>query len=198
MAMTLSSRWWAVALRGVAAILFGVITFVDPGVSLLALVILFGSWAIVDGSFNIASALRGRRDEKPWGALLLEGVAGIAAGVLAIMWPGITALVLLWLIATWAIVTGVAEIVAAIRLRKSVRGEWLLALAGVLSIAFGVLLFLRPGAGALAITLWIGAYAIVFGALMLALSFRLRAWGRKPERRVPTGGVPAGGVPTPA
>lgn len=191
----LTRRWWALALRGLAAVVFGVLTFINPGASLVALITLFGAYALVDGVFNVVAAGRGAAAGQPWGALLLEGLASIAAGVLTFAWPGVTALVLLMLIAAWAVVKGVAELAAALRLRKSIQGEWLLALTGILSVAFGVFLFLRPGAGALAMVVWIGAYAIVFGALLLGLAFRLRSLGRALERRAPP---PAGHVPTPA
>jgi uncharacterized membrane protein HdeD (DUF308 family) len=187
----LVERWWALVLRGLAAILFGILTFIWPGVSLYTLVLLFGVWAVVNGGFSVAAGVRAARGEQRWGWLVFEGVASIAAGVLAFIWPDITALALLILIAAWALVSGVAEIATAIRLRKYIRGEWLLALTGVLSIAFGVLLLLFPASGALAVVLWIGAYAIVFGALMVALGFRLRSWRRDFERRVPSRGIPA-------
>lgn len=190
MEMTLSKQWWTLALRGIAAILFGILTFLAPGSSLYALVLLFGAYALVDGVFNLLAGLRRPRTGRRWGSLVFEGVVSIIAGVVTFLWPGMSALALLFVIASWAVVTGVMEIVAAIRLRKSIRGEWLLALSGGLSIVFGALLFLFPGAGALAVVLWIGAYAIVFGALLLGLAFRVRAWGRTPERRVPTGGMP--------
>jgi uncharacterized membrane protein HdeD (DUF308 family) len=178
-------------LRGAAAILFGVLTFVWPGITLLALVFLFGVYAIVNGAINLTLSGRGPAGEPRWGSMALESVASIVAGVLAVVWPGITAIVLLLLIASWAIVTGGMQIIAAIRLRKQIRNEWLLAVMGVLSVVFGVLLFIAPGAGALALVIWIGAYAVVFGALLIALGLKLRGWGRAPERRVPTGGVPA-------
>jgi uncharacterized membrane protein HdeD (DUF308 family) len=170
----LRQNWWLVLLRGVAGILFGIITFVAPGISLAALVLLFGAYAFADGVLAIATAIR-RRSADRWWLLLLEGIAGIAAGVVTLLWPGITALALLYLIAAWALVTGVFEIAAAIRLRKVITGEWLLALSGILSIGLGVLLVLAPGPGALALVIWIGAYAFVFGILLVALGFRLRS-----------------------
>jgi len=175
----LSRNWWIFLLRGLAGILFGIITFIAPGISLAALVLLFGAYAVADGVLAMVAAVR-RRGEGRWGMLLLEGVAGIAVGVLTLLWPGITAITLLYLIAAWATVTGVFELVAAVRLRKEIKGEWLLALGGVASIAFGVLVALFPGSGALALVLWIGAYALVFGVLLVVLSFRLRAWGKHP------------------
>lgn len=185
---TLFERWWTIALRGAAAIAFGILTLIAPGASLLALVILFGAYALVDGAFNIAFAVR-RRER--WGALLLEGLASLAFGVVTFVWPRITGLALLFLIGAWAIVTGVAEIAAAVRLRKVIRGEWLMALAGVLSVAFGVLLFAFPGAGALAVAVWIAAYAIVFGGVLVALGFRLRSLRERRDVALPTGGARA-------
>lgn len=187
----LAMRWWSLVLRGAAAILFGVLAFIWPGISLLALVVLFGVYAIVNGAISLTLSVRGPAGEPRWGSMVFEGIASIVAGVLAIVWPGLTAVVLLLLIAVWAIVTGIAQIVEAIRLRKQIKNEWLLALMGALSVAFGVLLFIAPSAGALAVVIWIGAYAVVFGVLEIALGLRLRGWGRAPERRVPTGGVPA-------
>ncbi len=170
---SLTQNWWAVALRGLAGILFGVITFVSPGISLAALVLLFGAYAFADGVLSIVSAVR-RRGADRWWLLVLQGIAGIGAGVVTLLWPGITALALLFVIAAWALVSGALQIAAAIRLRKVITGEWLLALGGVLSIALGVLLVLFPGPGALALVIWIGAYAFVFGILLLVLGFRLR------------------------
>lgn len=175
---TLSRNWWIVTLRGVAAVIFGILTFIAPGISLAALVLVFGAYAFVDGVLALVSAIRRRSSTDRWGMLLLEGVAGIAAGVVTFLWPGMTALALLYVIAAWALVTGVMEIAAAIRLRKVISREWLLALAGIASIVVGVLLVLFPGPGALALVLWIGAYALVFGTIMIAVSFRLRAHGR--------------------
>ncbi|HEX5962620.1 MAG TPA: HdeD family acid-resistance protein [Gemmatimonadales bacterium] len=173
---SLARNWWVVLIRGLIGILFGLVTFFAPAISLAALVIVFGAYAFADGVFAIISAVR-RRGTDRWWLLLLEGVVGIAAGVVTLLWPGITALALLYLIAAWALVTGALEIAAAIRLRKAITGEWLLALSGVVSIALGVMLALFPGPGALALVIWIGAYAFVFGALLIGLSFRLRSLG---------------------
>ncbi|HEY3118229.1 MAG TPA: HdeD family acid-resistance protein [Chloroflexota bacterium] len=185
---SLSRNWWAVSLRGLAGILFGIITFFAPGITLAALVLLFGAYAFADGVLAIVSAVR-RRGADRWWLLLLEGLVGIAAGVLTLLWPGITALALLYLIAAWALVTGAFEIAAAIRLRKVITGEWLLALSGIFSIALGVLLVLYPGPGALAVVIWIGAYAFVFGTLLFALGLRLRGLGRPHARGQPAPGV---------
>jgi uncharacterized membrane protein HdeD (DUF308 family) len=166
-----------VVVRGVIAILFGVIAFVKPGISLTALVLVWGAYAIVDGVFAIITAMRRREAGNAWGVLLFEGLVGIAAGVLTFFWPGITAIVLLYVIAFWGLATGILEIVTAIKLRKVISGEWLLLLAGVASILFGVLLFAYPSTGALAVVYWIGAYALFFGVLLVALGLRLRSWG---------------------
>lgn len=174
----LTQNWWLLALRGLVAIAFGVLTFIWPGLTLLYLVILFGIYVLMDGIFNIAAALhRSSGGDHRW-VLALEGLVGIAAGILTFAWPGITALVLLYVIAFWAIFTGVLEIVAGVRLRKRIPNEWFLVLMGVLSILFGGFILAAPGAGALAITIWIGAYALVFGVLLLGLALRLRSHGR--------------------
>ena len=184
---SLSRNWWAVALRGLAGILFGIITFVSPGISLAALVLLFGAYAFADGVLSIVSAVR-RRGADRWWLLLLQGIVGIAAGIVTLLWPGITALSLLFVIAAWALVGGALQIAAAIRLRKVITGEWLLALSGVLSMALGVLLVLFPGPGALAVVIWIGAYAFVFGILLLVLGFKLRGL-RSPRAHQPAHSV---------
>jgi uncharacterized membrane protein HdeD (DUF308 family) len=160
------------------AVLFGVAAFAWPGITLGALVLLYGAYALVDGAFAVAAAMIGRTGGIPWWAMLAEGLIGIAIGAITFAWPGITALVLLYLISAWAVVTGVFEIVAAVRLRKEIRGEWLLALSGVLSIVFGLALVANPGAGALAVVWLIGAYAIFFGALLIALGVQLRGLSR--------------------
>jgi uncharacterized membrane protein HdeD (DUF308 family) len=171
----LARRWWALALRGLLAVLFGILTFIIPGLTLFSLVLLFGAYAILEGVFNVLSAMRAPRQHWP---LLLEGIVGIIAGFLTFAWPGITALILLYVIGFWAVFTGILEIAAGIRLRKHIDNEWLLILMGVLSVGFGLLLLVFPGAGALAIVLWIGAYALVFGITLIALAFRLRPLAR--------------------
>jgi len=179
MVMVLARNWWALVLRGFFDVLFGIAAFVWPGITLAVLVLLYGAFALVDGSFAIAAILVGRKQGMPSWALLVEGLAGIAVGAITFFWPGITQLALLFLIAAWAVVTGVFEIVAAVRLRKEIRGEWLLALSGVLSVAVGVALVVNPGAGLLAISWMIGTYAIIFGVLFIVLGFRLRSWLRR-------------------
>ncbi len=186
----LADRWWVPVLRGAAAIIFGILTFIAPGASVLALVVLFGVYAIVNGVLLLGVTFSVPAGVPRWGWLLVESIASIVAGVLTLIWPAITALVLLYLIAAWAIATGIGQVIAAVRLRQTIRHEWLLGLMGVLSIAFGVLLALFPGAGALAVVFWIGAYALVFGALLVALGLRLRSWGRSSGREAPPGAVP--------
>jgi uncharacterized membrane protein HdeD (DUF308 family) len=177
----LARNWWALALRGLFAILFGLLAFALPGLTLAALVILFGAYSLVDGIFALITAVRAAEAHERWWLFVLEGLAGVAAGVITFMWPGITALVLLFLIAWWAVITGAFEIAAAIRLRREITGEWALALGGVASVIFGLLLLFRPGVGALAVIWLIGTYALIFGLLLLMLAFRLRAHsGQKP------------------
>jgi uncharacterized membrane protein HdeD (DUF308 family) len=168
---TLAKNWWALALRGLVALMFGLLTFVLPGITLVTLILLFGAYALADGIFNIVAFFRVASHH--W-ALLIEGLIGIIAGILTFVWPAITALALLYVIAFWAIFTGIFEIVAGIRLRKVITNEWLLLLMGILSLLFGLFVLIAPGVGALAIVLWIGAYALVFGIFLLALAFRLR------------------------
>jgi uncharacterized membrane protein HdeD (DUF308 family) len=171
---TLARNWWAVVLRGICAILFGLAAFAWPGITLAILILLYGAYALADGILAIIWSIRARRQGGfPWG-VFLAGIAAIVAGILAFLWPGLTALALLYLIAAWAIVRGVFEIVAAIRLRKEIEHEWLLGLSGLASIVLGVLLLAWPGVGVLAMLWWIGAFAIVFGVLMVALGLRLK------------------------
>ncbi len=177
MIANISRYWWLVALRGVLGIVFGICAFVWPGITLLVLIAVLGAYLFVDGAVALALAIKFRHERERWPMLLLEGVLGIAVGVVTFFWPGITALAWLYTIAAWAIVTGVLEIVLAIRLRREIEGEWLVILSGILSIAFGVLVAALPLAGLLVWVWLVGAYAIVFGVLMLALAFRLRKLG---------------------
>ena len=169
----LARNWWVILLRGILALIFGVLTFVWPGITLAVLVALYGAFALVDGVLAIVAAIRGGAPAPRWW-LALVGVFGIAAGVLTVLWPQITAVVLLMFIAAWAIAMGVMQIVGAIKLRNEIEGEWLLIASGVLSVLFGVMLVAWPGAGALAMVLVIGAFAIMFGILMIGFSLRLR------------------------
>lgn len=186
----LAARWWMLVVRGAAAILFGVLAIVVPEISILSLIILWGAYALVDGVFNLMLAVRRARVGRSWGWLVFEGVVSVGAGVLTFVLPGMTALFLLIVIAVWAVLTGVAEIAAAIMLRRHIRGEWLLAASGVLSIAFGVLMMFFPGSGALALAWIVGGYSIVFGALLIALGLRLNRFRRTGGRQIPTGGMP--------
>jgi uncharacterized membrane protein HdeD (DUF308 family) len=181
MLQTLTANWWALALRGLVAVLFGLLTLLLPGITLVTLVFLFGAYALVDGVFNFIGFFRVASHQ--W-ALLGEGVIGIVAGFLTFAWPAITAFALLYLIAFWAILTGIFEIVAGIRLRKTIANEWFLLVMGFLSLLFGLLIVFAPGTGALAIVLWMGAYALVFGIFLLTLAFRLR--GHRPLIAQPT------------
>jgi len=185
----LAARWWAPVMRGAAAIAFGILSLAMPGISLFALVILWGAYALVDGALALAMAARVAHAGRSWGWLLFEGIVGVATAILTFAWPGITAMVLLAVIAVWAVLTGIAEIAAAIRLRRQITGEWLLATSGVLSIVLGLLMLFFPGAGALAVVWMIGAYAIGFGALLVGLGLRLRRFGRSRERTAPSRGA---------
>jgi len=162
-------HWWVILLRGLFAILFGILAFAYPGITLASLVMVYGIFVLADGLV----ALFGGMGNSLWPSLLV-GLVGVAAGLLTFFYPGITALVLLYFIAAWAIVKGVFEIVIAFKLREVIQGEWALILAGALSVAFGVLVFLFPGAGALSIIWIIGAYALAFGVLLVLASLKIR------------------------
>ena len=171
---TLTQNWWLFALRGILALLFGIVAAFWPGLVWLFVVASFAAFAIIDGIFSIAVAIWGPVKGGWWWAFILQGVLGIVAGVITIFYPGLTSLVLLIFIAIWAILIGVLEIAAAIRLRREIKGEWILGLAGVLSVLFGITSLVMPAAGALAIAWLIAAYAIAVGLLWLILAFRLR------------------------
>jgi uncharacterized membrane protein HdeD (DUF308 family) len=183
MLRTLAQNWWAIVLRGVCAVLFGLAAFAWPGLTLAVLVLLYGAYALVEGALAVAWALMGRRAGPfPWG-VLLAGLAGVAIGVVTFMSPALTALALLYLIAAWAIIRGVFEIIAAVQLRKEIENEWLLGQSGALSVLLGILLMAAPGAGALAVLWWIGAFALVFGILEIILGFRLKGVKERLEPR---------------
>jgi len=173
-------NWGVVALRGILTILFGILVLVWPEISLVLLIAFFGVFAIIGGILALLAAFRGRQADEGWAIFLaLEGLAGITAGVIAFLWPRITAVALVYLIAFWAIARGIFEIISAVQLRREIQNEWLLGLAGLLSIGFGVLLAIWPGPGLLAILWIIGIYAIVLGVLQLFLAFRLRSWQQR-------------------
>lgn len=175
----LAENWWLLLLRGIAAIGFGVLAFIWPDLTLLTLTYMWGIYAISDGVLALWAAIAGKGGEiAPRWWLAVVGIAGILAGLLAFVWPGMTALVLLMFIASWAIVIGVLQIWGAIRLRKEIEGEWLLGLSGLLSVAFGVIIFAQPGAGALAVVWMIGWFAILAGCVYIALAFQLKKYKR--------------------
>lgn len=190
MLQQLSRNWWVLVVRGVLAILFAVIAFSQPGIALTALVWLWGAYALADGLFAVVTSVRAAGQHQHSGMLLLEGLCGMAAGVIAFAWPGITALVLVYLIAGWAIVTGVLEIAAAVQLRQVIEGEWLLGLTGLLSVILGVLIAAQPAAGLLAWVWVLGVYALLFGVLLLALAFRLRGLGEQTKAETGTRTAP--------
>jgi len=173
----LAQNWWVLLLRGLAAIAFGVLVWVQPGISLAALILVFGAYTLADGILGVWTAIAGRKEHEHWWVLFLGALISIGVGLVAFTAPGVTALALLFYIAIWAIGTGVLQIVAAIRLRKEIVGEWYLVLSGLVSVVLGVLLMARPGAGVLAVLTVIGTCAIIFGVLLALLSFKVRKLG---------------------
>jgi uncharacterized membrane protein HdeD (DUF308 family) len=181
---TLLKSWWTLAVRGVIAIAFGVLALMLPGITLLSFVALFAAYAIFGGAVWAVGAIQNRKTDDHWWVLLLAGLVSIGAGIIALIHPTLTALVLVLLIGANALVTGVLDIVVAVRLRKKIRGEILLVLSGIASILFGAIVFMYPlGAGALALLWIIAVYAIFIGAMMLALAVRVRAWTRTPQAK---------------
>jgi uncharacterized membrane protein HdeD (DUF308 family) len=173
-----SRYWWTIVLRGVVALLFGVMTFAWPGATVAGLVLVFGAYSLVDGIAGVIVGIKNYGEQERWWATLIGGIVSLGAGLVALALPGLTALTLLTVIGFWAIVRGVLDIAAAIRLRPVIDGEWLLALSGALSVVFGLVVVAFPGTGALALAWWIGAYALVLGIILITLGFRLRALGR--------------------
>jgi uncharacterized membrane protein HdeD (DUF308 family) len=170
--------WWVPVLRGVLGILFGVLAWFWPGLTLLSLIALFAAYALVGGIGAVAGALRHRRSEDDWWLTLLLGLVSVGAGLIALFNPALTTLVLVLVIGANALVSGVLDIVAAVRLRRTIRSEWLLALSGLASVVFGAMVFFFPGAGALALVWLISLYAVATGVLLLALGLRMRALAR--------------------
>src|ERR1700712_3373133 len=170
---SLAQNWWVMALRGVLAIVFGIMALAMPVATLISLILVFAAYMLVDGIFAIVASLRAARHSKRWGALFFGGIVNIITGVLAAAWPGITALMFVVMTAAWSIISGSAMLVAAVRLKRD-HGRWWLALGGLGSIAFGIILVLAPLAGAVVLTWWIGIYTLLFGIAMLVLAFKLR------------------------
>jgi len=171
----LARRWWVLLLRGIAAIVFGVLAFVWPGLTLVTLVLLYGAFALVDGVLSLIAAFSGSAKPVPTWWLVVVGFLGIAVGLVTFLWPGITAILLVLFIGAWALVHGIFEIIGAIQLRKEIDNEWMLILGGVLSVLFGAVVLIAPGAGALGLVWAIAAYSIVFGIVFVALALRLRS-----------------------
>ena len=171
---TLGRTWWLVLLRGIAAIVFGILAWTWPIATVITLVLFWGAYALIDGVAALVGGWQAKDSGKPMWPIVLIGVVGIAAGIFTFVQPGVTAIALLLLIAIWAIAHGVFEITAAIRLRKEIENEWLLILSGVLSVAFGALMILNPGAGALAVLWILGAFSVAYGALLVVLAFKLK------------------------
>lgn len=173
----LRGNWGWVALRGVAAVIFGVLAFLWPGVTLVVLALFWGAYAFADGVFSLIAGFRMRDHGKPMWPFVLIGIIGILAGVVTFLWPGITVVVLMMFIAAWAIIMGVSQIVGAIRVRKEINNEWLLIVSGALSVTFGLLMIFLPVASAMALVWLIATYAIVFGVMLILLALRLRRLG---------------------
>ena len=188
MSALLAQNWWAIALRGVFAIIFGIIALLMPGAAMLALVLLFAAYLLVDGTFAIIAAVRAARRQERWGWLIFEGLVDLVTGGIAAVWPLITIVAFALLMGAWAIVTGALLLGASYRLNIP-HGRWLMALAGAISVIWGVLLIIWPLIGALVLTWWMAAYALIFGVAMLVLAFRLRS--RRPAV-APPGAVPRG------
>jgi len=188
MNMVLVRNWWALALRGVAAVLFGLIAFLMPGVTLTAMVLLFGAYSLVDGVFAIIAGIRAAERHERWWPFALEGLLSIVVGAIAFLMPTAAAFALLFVVAAWAILTGVIRIGAAIRLRKEIRGEWMLILNGALSVLLGILIIVIPGAGLVTLIWWLGAYATIYGITLITLALKLRAHRNRLGSGRPVGG----------
>ena len=182
MIRTFTNRWWVFLLRGLAAIAFGLLAVIWPDITLQALLILFGLFVLIDGGLSLAAGIVSIGHNQRWWAMLLSGLLGIVMGVLTFIWPNITAIVLLYFIAAWAVVIGIMDIIIAIQIRHEIKGEWMMILDGVFSIIFGVLLFIFPAPSALAVAWLIGLFAIAVGIIFIILALRLRKLGREIEK----------------
>ena len=170
----LQRSWWVLLVRGLAAIVFGVLTWMQPAASAVALLVIFGAYVLVDGALGVYGAIKNRNQSSHWWVMLIWGLAGVIVGVLTFINPAITGLVLTIYIGVWAVVTGVMQIIAAMRLRKEIEGEWLLVLSGLLSVVFGGFVLSQPMAGMMAMVWVIATYAVIFGVLMILLAFRVK------------------------
>jgi uncharacterized membrane protein HdeD (DUF308 family) len=187
-ARLLSRFWWMILLRGVLAVLFGISAFVWPGLTLVTLTMLFAAFAFVDGIFEVLHAISHRQEIEHWGLLLLEGVFGIAFGVIAFLSPGLTtavgAVIVAFYIATWAIVTGAMRIAMAVRLRKEIEGEWLLGLSGAVSILLGLVVMVQPAVGVLGLLYFVATWAILLGVFLIAFAFKARKFANRAHEAV--------------
>ncbi|WP_404289622.1 HdeD family acid-resistance protein [Microvirga sp. RSM25] len=174
MSQLLAQNWWALALRGAFAIIFALIAFFSPGATLLSLVWVFAAYMLVDGVFGIVSGIRAASNNQRWGLLILEGILNILVGIIAFLMPGLTVLFFVTLMAVWSLITGVLMIVAAFKLNPTYGRGWLI-FSGIVSVLFGVALLLAPLVGAVVLTWWLGAYALVFGISLLVLAFKLKS-----------------------
>jgi uncharacterized membrane protein HdeD (DUF308 family) len=184
MNVALVTNWWSMVVRGLIGIALGITTFLWPAITLRVLVLMFAAYAILDGVVAFAGATQARRAREQSGALVLEGVVGLLAGMITLARPTVTATILVYVIAVWAVLSGIMSISAAVRLRESIQGEWLMAFVGLLSVAFGIAIAVAPGLGALAIALWIGTYAFISGIALTILGMRLR--NRRRHHRLET------------
>jgi uncharacterized membrane protein HdeD (DUF308 family) len=178
----LSKYWWTFLLRGLLAIAFGILAFVNPAITLASLVLVWGAYALADGVISLYSLITGQTDSDRW-LVGLQGVIGVAAGLITLFKPGVTALGLLIFIAAWSLATGVLQIVTAIRLRKEITGEFWMALSGVISVLFAFFILASPEAGALALIWIIGTYALIFGVFLVAFAFRIKGRVGKTETK---------------
>lgn len=174
MLFDLSRNWWVLLIRGILAVIFGVIAILSPVSTLAVLVMVIGAYYLVDGIFSIITSLTAPEGYRGWVWMLVSGIAGVVIGLVTFFMPGVTALVLLYFVIAWLIVTGVTQVVAGIRLRKEIKGEFFLIAGGIVSVLFALYLLINPGVGALGVIWLIGAYAIFFGVLMVFTAFRLR------------------------